>query len=166
MPVAQVAADREPCVAVDASLSLLEVDGIGRRVPVNDGVAPPVEVDAFLTHARRGEHPWPEGAVEGRTNLGKAGRLVRLAHCAVSKCEPASEADSSTWAMEGEGGLGRRAQRKRAANRLREGEERFVIDGSGEAFCDRQVMNMFIEHCLQVAPSAICEHCSPVHVVR
>lgn len=65
----EVAADNEAVEAVDAAFSLFEVDGVGRGVPVDGGVAPSVEVDAFLADAGGGEDPGPEGAVESGADL-------------------------------------------------------------------------------------------------
>ena len=59
-----VPADGVALVAVDAPLALLEVDGVGGQVPVDDGVAPEMEVQSLLPDRRGGHHEGPERRVE------------------------------------------------------------------------------------------------------
>ena len=59
-----VTADGVALVPMDAALALLEVHGIARKVPVDEAVAPGVEVEPFLPDGRTGQHEGPEGAVE------------------------------------------------------------------------------------------------------
>jgi hypothetical protein len=65
-----VPADGVAGVAVYPTFSLLEVDGVRRRVPVDDGMAPPVEIDSVLTHAGGCQDKWPERTAEGASDLG------------------------------------------------------------------------------------------------
>src|SRR4051812_3974859 len=51
-------------IALNAALSLLELDGARRDVPVNDRAAVSVEVQPLLTDRRRHENPGPERTVE------------------------------------------------------------------------------------------------------
>jgi hypothetical protein len=39
-----------PFIPVDTTLAMLKIDGVARKVPVNEGVAVLVEVQAFLTN--------------------------------------------------------------------------------------------------------------------
>jgi hypothetical protein len=54
--------------AIHPAFALFEVDGAAREVPVDDGVAPPVEVDALLADARRHQDERGERAIEGSAN--------------------------------------------------------------------------------------------------
>src|SRR5437879_358229 len=65
----EVSANCMALVAVDAPFALLEVDWIGRQVPMNHGVAVRMKVQAFLTDRSRSEHERPEWGVEGQASL-------------------------------------------------------------------------------------------------
>ena len=82
-----VASHRVSAVAVDATFALFEVDWVDGGVPVQQGVAPPMEVDAFLPDAGRGQHEGPEGAIEGLPDLRLASALLVLLASAVAQCE-------------------------------------------------------------------------------
>lgn len=51
-------------VAIHPPLAQIQVDDIGRLVPVHKRVKPPVEVDALLADGRAGEQEGPERRVE------------------------------------------------------------------------------------------------------
>jgi hypothetical protein len=53
---------------VDTTLALFEVNGIGGEVPVDDGVAPEVEVQTLLSDGGGHQNEWPERRVEGVGN--------------------------------------------------------------------------------------------------
>src|SRR5262245_42275895 len=55
---------------MDPPLALFEVHRARWRVPVHRGMTPPVEVDALLSDAGRGEDKGPEGTVERLPQLG------------------------------------------------------------------------------------------------
>src|SRR6266540_4197932 len=113
---ADVSADGVSLVAVDPAFSLLEVDGVGRVVPVDDGVAPPVEVDAFLPDGCGREDEGPEWAVEGGAYLRQAGVVVALTECAVAEGEAAEERDAEVVGVVGiERAVGRGSKRDRGA---------------------------------------------------
>src|SRR2546430_13186152 len=65
MTVGDVAPDGVAAITVYATLTLLEVHRIGRRIPVHHRVAPPMEIDALLADAGGCEDERPERAVEG-----------------------------------------------------------------------------------------------------
>ena len=89
-----VLADRVTLVAIHAALTLLEVDGVGGKVPVDDRVAPPVEVDSLLADRCGREHERPERRVEGRPDLGESGFVLGVARAAEPQRVPARERDS------------------------------------------------------------------------
>ena len=60
-----VAADGVALVSVHAALALLQVDRVAREVPVDEAVAPRMEVEPFLPDRRAGQHEGAERAIEG-----------------------------------------------------------------------------------------------------
>jgi hypothetical protein len=68
VPFSNVLADRVALVAVNTAFTLLQIDRIGRKVPVDDGVAILMEVEAFLADRCRRQNERPERRVEGRPN--------------------------------------------------------------------------------------------------
>ena len=89
-----VLADRVTLVAIHATLALLEVDGVAREIPVDDRVAPPVEVDPLLSDGGGRQHERPERRVEGRPDLREAGLILGVARAAEAQRVPARERDS------------------------------------------------------------------------
>ena len=63
--LSDVAANRVTLVSMDTTLALLEVNGIGREVPMHHRTAPQVEVQPLLTDRSRGQYERPERRVEG-----------------------------------------------------------------------------------------------------
>jgi hypothetical protein len=78
-------ADGVPLVAADTAFSLFEVDGVGRAVSVDDGVAPPLEVGPSCPIDVVSRTKGRNGAVEGCPQLGEPGIIVALAECSVAK---------------------------------------------------------------------------------
>src|SRR6185295_10681810 len=68
--------DRMTFEPVNAALTLLEVDGVGREVPMRDRVAVQVKVESLLPNRRCGQHEGPERAVEGLADLVNACTLA------------------------------------------------------------------------------------------
>ena len=55
-------------IAVDPPFTLFEIDGVRGEVPVHDGVAIPVKVEALLPDGGGAEHERPEGGIERSPN--------------------------------------------------------------------------------------------------
>ena len=89
-----VLSDRVPLVAIHPPLTLLEVNRVAREVPMDNRMAPPVEVDSFLAYRGGREHEGPERRVKGRPDLGKSGLILTLARAAKAHREPARERDA------------------------------------------------------------------------
>ena len=60
-----VASDGVPFVAMDTALLLFEIDRIARKIPMDQSVAPGVEVEPLLTDGGTGQDERTEGTVEG-----------------------------------------------------------------------------------------------------
>ncbi len=79
--------------AVDPSLALLEVDRAPWEVPVDDCMAPPVEVDALLPDAGRDEDERSERAVERRPDSAVTDVGIVTKASAVPQSEAGLEGD-------------------------------------------------------------------------
>ena len=86
-----VLADRVPLVAIHTALALFEVDGVGGKVPMHDGVTPPVEIDAFLAYGSGRENEWPERRVERSPYVGESGFISTMLRATEPQCIPAGK---------------------------------------------------------------------------
>ena len=64
VPLRHILADRKALEPVDAPFALLQVDRVGRQVPVYDPPAVIVEIQALLANGRRDEYKRAEWGVE------------------------------------------------------------------------------------------------------
>ena len=78
--------------AVHAPLPLLQINRVVRQVPVDDGMAVEVEVEALLTDRSAREHEWPERRIECFADAVNAldRLLVLTATCAKPQCKTAA----------------------------------------------------------------------------
>ena len=89
-----VAADGVPLVPMDTALPLFEIDRIARKIPVDQSVAPGVEVEPLLTDGRTGQDKRTERTVEGRSHRVLADVLIIFsANMAETQSEHSANAD-------------------------------------------------------------------------
>lgn len=154
---------------MDATLALLEVDGVGGEVPVIDGVAIGVEVEAFLSDGRGGEDKRAEGAIEGFADglgAGEGGGLVVLEVAEPERESAAKPERGDLHAARACGDLvdgeAAAAWRERGVDLVRD-LARHVDSGPGDhASALDEVMGVLVEHGLEVAVDAVGEDASPV----
>ena len=89
-----VLANRVAFVAIKAAPTLLEVDGVSGKVPMDDRVAPPVRVDPFLANRDGRENGWPEWRIECRPHHRESDFFLALTRAAESQRIPAREAEA------------------------------------------------------------------------
>ena len=89
-----VFADGVPFVAVHPALALLEINGVAGKVPMHDGVTPPVKIDALLPDGSSRKNERPERRVERCPDLGEPGFLVASLRAAKPQSVPAGERDT------------------------------------------------------------------------
>jgi hypothetical protein len=118
---------------------LLEVDGVGGEVPVNDGVAVEVEVEAFLADGGGGEDERPEGGVEGGAEVG-AGFGSRLVSPVVSEASgeaaghpPRAEGIRVALEGRGSGAVGHAPEREHLEHRGADATDDLVRVAIGDA---------------------------------
>lgn len=82
-------------VALDPALSLFKVHGVGWQIPVDDGMASGVEIQAFLADGGRGQHKGLKGRVEGVAHpVGMQGAfLPARTHSAETQGEAGADRD-------------------------------------------------------------------------
>ena len=73
-------------VSVDAPLALLQVDGIGGQIPVDDRVAPEMEVQSLLSNRSGREDERPEWGIE-RSGDGFDAGLAAVVERLVAECD-------------------------------------------------------------------------------
>jgi len=78
---------------MDSPLTLLEINGVRRQVPMDHRMAVGMKVQTFLANGGSSEHKWPEGRVERLANLvTPSGPLRAIALIALeTQREPSSE---------------------------------------------------------------------------
>src|SRR5690606_18878158 len=130
--------------------------GIGRDVPMNDGVAPPVKVDALLTDTGGREHERPERAVERSADLGQSGVVVASALGAVAQGEPRGDRDGLRGVIWVEGLVAGGAEGDGASDFVRDLGERGVVEGRTASTGDG-VVEVLVEDGLKVSVGAVAQ---------
>lgn len=158
-----------PFVAVDAAFALLEVDRVGRQVPVHHRVAVGMEIQSLLPDGSGRQHKGPERGVEGLANLPLAcagptvvALLSTEAHGEVVAHAVALDVHGAIGALELVHARGACAKRKRGRHRLGQPVPRTFVIGREQPFKIAQRVDVLVQHCLQVARRAIVHDLSPV----
>ena len=157
-------------VPVDAALALLEVHGVARKVPVDQAVAPRVEVESFLPDRRAGQQEGAERAVEGGSDgiLADMGVTVRSG---VPEAQREHRAYTYDVGLDGflvlsleELGVDAGAERIHDLDKV-PGALRGDLVGAGvfgPRFLIPEHVPLLVEDRLQVALLAVAEHEAPV----
>ena len=160
-----VLADGVTLVAIDASLTLLEVDGVAREVPVDDGVAPPVEVDPLLTDRRRRQHKRPERRVEGRPDFGEAGFVLLVSGAAKPQRVPAREGDPLALEVVDVGGAVDRLPEGDGSPRGRGQRDQPFVGRGVDARLSGEVVDVLVENGLEPSVDAVAGDPAPIRAV-
>ena len=166
-----VAADGVALVPVHAALALLEVHGVAREIPVDEAVAPGVEVEPFLPDRGAGEHEGAEGTVEGGSDgiladgdVPSSVRLCPKRSANTVRTRMASCLDGFSVLRPEEPCVDPCTQRIHDVDELPGALAGYLVGGGvfGPRFLIPEHVPVLVEDRLQVALLAIAEHEAPV----
>src|SRR5258705_4919435 len=159
-----VLANRVSAEPVDAAFALFEVDRVRWQVPMHYRMAPPVEVDPFLSNAGGRKNERPERTIERISHLWSPDTL-RVTNCtAIPQRKSHRDRNPRELRVGGSRVVPRRAERQRFDRTVGNLAQSNCIDPRASEL-KLQLEAVFVEHRLQVAINAISEHRLPIRLV-
>ena len=158
---------------VDTPLALFEINRISRKVPMDQAVAPGMEIEPLLPDRRTGEQEGPKRAVE-RISDGVLADVLAVIRAAVAEAQCEHGANTEFLTVDASSGCPSLGPKElpvdTSARRMHHLDElSSALPGGlvgvgvfGPRLLVPEHVPLFVEHRLQIAVLAIAEHETPV----